>query len=96
MKEALNQFMSDYLTNFRLSDFYPGPTCQITPPFLFAMVSVDVLLSQLSAPQHNLMVATSLVPRPFEGEEEKGPGTHCTSTVLRVCASVRMIDRAGR
>ena len=56
MKEALNQFMSDYLTNFRLSDFYPGPTCQITPPFLFAMVSVDVLLS---LPQHNLMVATT-------------------------------------
>ena len=57
MKEALNQFMSDYLANFRLSDFYPGPTCQTTPPFLFAMVSVDVLLSLLSALQHNLMVA---------------------------------------
>ena len=56
MKEALNQFMSACVTNFRLSDFYPGKICQTTPPFLFAIISVDVLLSLLSAPQHSLMV----------------------------------------
>ena len=42
MKEALNQFMSAYLTNFRLSDFHPGPICQTTPPFRFAIFSLHV------------------------------------------------------
>ena len=57
MKEALNQFKSAYLTYFRLPDFHPGPICQTTPPFRFAIFSLDVSPLSLSAPQHSFMVA---------------------------------------